>query len=313
MISVLLPVYNGEKYLREAIDSVLNQTFREFELIILNDGSTDNTEIIIKSYTDERIRYYKLEHQGLPTILNFGLREAKYNVIARMDADDICDLSRLEKQLKFLQNNPSIDLVGANVILFQEQTNQKAKINLPEYNEHIKEQLPRKCCIAHPTIMFRKQIVTSIGGYNVKSLVEDWELYLRLIDKISFYNLQDYLLFLRKHNNNLSYNKKFSIAQEELIKSHYLMKCNSFLKTKEIAKANFDIGYFYYLRDDEKFKQYFEKAWKIDKINFRYLYFLVVGKYFRILVLFARKSRLMNLLLPLKKLDKNNLLFRSNF
>ena len=311
MISVLLPVFNGEKYLKEAVDSVLNQTFKDYELLILDDGSTDSTKKIIDTYVDDRIVYQKLEHSGLPSTLNYGLRISKYDFIARMDADDICLPSRFEKQLEFLISHPSIDLVGTNIIRFNELMRTEKKVKLPELDKHIKEQLPRKCCIVHPSIMFKKDIILSVGGYDINEIVEDWDLYIKLIDNISFHNLQDYFLKLRVHGNNISSNTKFIIAEEEFAKTLYSkrVKPKNLLK-KDYTKANFDLGYFYYLQDNNKFKELFKKSFCLDKTNFRYFYFYFISHYFRWLVLLLRKLSLTKLLYPLKMLDKNNLFFR---
>lgn len=316
MVSVILPVYNGEKYLREAVDSILNQTFKEFELLILNDGSTDSTEEIIKSYSDERIRYFNLEHRGLPSTLNFGLLKAKYDYVARMDADDICHPKRFEKQMDFLVNNPSVDILGTNILRIYEGKKLKEKIRLPEKNTFIKNQLSSKCCIAHPTIMFKKELILSVGGYNLNEKVEDWELYLRLIKNATFHNLQECLLTLRVHGNNLSNiskNISFKNAEEDLAKKYYLDKIKENISQKNKAKTTFDLGYFYYLRDDERFKEFFLQAILLHRTKFKYIYFFVVGNYLRSIVLLFRKYGLIKLLNPLRKLDRNNILFRSDF
>ena len=112
LITVLMPVYNGEKYLQQAIESILKQTFTDFEFLIINDGSTDNSENIILSYDDSRIRYIKNEENlRLIRTLNKGIELAKGKYIARMDCDDISLPYRFEKQLKEFQNNPHLDMV----------------------------------------------------------------------------------------------------------------------------------------------------------------------------------------------------------
>ena len=114
LISVLMPVYNTkEEFLRTAIESILNQTFSNFEFIIINDGSTNNAEDVILSYKDDRIIYLKQENQGIVAALNNGWDRAKGEYIARMDSDDISFPERFEKQLKFLEENPEYSLVGS--------------------------------------------------------------------------------------------------------------------------------------------------------------------------------------------------------
>ena len=113
-VTVLMPVYNGEMYLREAIDSILHQTFTDFEFLIINDGSTDNSETIILSYDDSRIRYEKNDSNlKLIATLNKGIELAKGKYIVRMDADDISIPDRIEKQVAFLEKNPDVGICGS--------------------------------------------------------------------------------------------------------------------------------------------------------------------------------------------------------
>ncbi|HGF9542707.1 TPA: glycosyltransferase family 2 protein, partial [Acinetobacter baumannii] len=132
LVSVVLPAYNAELYLKEAIDSVLSQTFTDFELIILNDGSIDRTEEIILSYNDSRIVYVKNEKNlGLIGTLNKGINLAKGKYIARMDADDICLPERFKKQVDFLEKNNEIDLIGTNAIKINNNGDRIGVINMP--------------------------------------------------------------------------------------------------------------------------------------------------------------------------------------
>ena len=114
-ISVIIAVYNTkEEYLREAIESILSQRYKDFELLIINDGSTNNVEEVVKSYTDERIRYFYQENKGVAATRNLGLKEARGEYIAIMDSDDISLPERFEKQIKFLEENPEYSVVGSN-------------------------------------------------------------------------------------------------------------------------------------------------------------------------------------------------------
>lgn len=313
MISVILPVYNGGKYLEEAIDSLLNQTFGDFELLILNDGSTDLTEKVIKSYTDNRIKYFHLKHKGLPHTLNFGLEKAKYDYIARMDADDICHPQRFEKQIEFLYAHPKVDLLGTNLVVVNNKKGIEKRVKFPEYDKNIKAQLPSKCCIAHPTIIFRKQAILSVGRYDDYSIAQDWALYLKLLPLYKFHNFQDYLVTLRIHGDNLTSGTKLIDEEYEIAQNYFKRVVKSSISNNDRAKSTFDLGYFYYLRDDIKFKELFKQAVTLHKTNFRYLYFLIFGIYLRPFVLFLRKFGLLQLLYPFRKLDKNNQFFRSEF
>lgn len=114
-LTVLLPFYNSGKYLRHAVRSVLNQTFAEFEFVIIDDGSTDNSEDIILRFKDPRIIYIKKEHTGLADSLNYGLKVAKTDIIVRMDSDDTCDVRKIETQYNFFTQNKNYDIIGTNI------------------------------------------------------------------------------------------------------------------------------------------------------------------------------------------------------
>ena len=204
LVSVVMPVYNGEKYLKEAIDSILNQTFTDFELLLINDASTDNSEEIINSYNDSRIIYIKNEQNlGLIKTLNKGLDLAKGEFIARMDQDDISHSERFEKQLIIFKKNPEIGVCGTWFTLFRENHEDKI-IEHPEYNDSIKIGLLTSCFIGHPTVMMRKKAIENYR-YDVNyQAAEDFELWTRLIRITKFYNIQESLLKYRFHSSNIS-------------------------------------------------------------------------------------------------------------
>ncbi len=204
VISVVMPVYNGEKYLREAIDSILNQTFTDFELLIINDGSSDSTEKIIQSYHDDRIVYIKNEQNlGLIKTLNKGLDLAKGEFIARMDQDDISSHERFTKQIALFEKNPEIGVCGTWFTLFRENHEDRI-IKHPEHNDSIKIGLLTSCFIGHPTVMMRKKAIENYR-YDVNyQAAEDFELWTRLIRITKFYNIQESLLKYRFHSSNIS-------------------------------------------------------------------------------------------------------------
>lgn len=313
MISVLLPVFNGEKFLRQAVDSVLNQSLGDFEFIILDDGSTDSSNDIVNSYKDSRIKHFQLEHRGIPKTLNYGLSLAKYDYVAIMNQDDICFKRRFEKQVQFLWHNPQIDILGTNYIQIDENANIIRKVKLPEADKYIKKLLPYYCSLQHSSTMFKKYSIKLFGGYNTNYLLaSDWELYLNLIEELNYCNLQNYLLMYRVHNNNASGDLEQNYKETyQLIETHFNKEINEGNQTNEnLAKAYFDLGYFYYLQDDIKFKPYFRKAFYCNKTNFRYFYFFAIGAILYPLILFLRKTGAIKLLIPLRKLDKNHLFFR---
>lgn len=179
-----MPVYNGERYLREAIESILNQTFPDFEFLIINDGSTDHSVEIIASYNDPRIKLIHNETNiGLISTLNRGIDLANGEYIARMDCDDVSLPERLEKQVAYLDENLTCAVIATNVIFLDEQGISRgiweddAKTNI---YEEIRSFLPKANCIAHPSIMIREETL-KIYRYNpLQYASEDYDLWLRL-------------------------------------------------------------------------------------------------------------------------------------
>lgn len=206
-ISVLLPVHNSEKFLAPAIDSILNQTWSDLELVILDDGSTDSSWSIIHEYAqkDHRVRPYKKESTGLIHTLNQGLALCKNELIARMDADDISLPDRLERQRNELLKRPTLVLLGSSIVLIDEsgctlKTN-KAKTD----SQNISRRLLTSSCVYHPTAMFRKSAVLKVGGYRSPFKgAEDYDLWLRLREVGEIDNLASPLLHYRVHPNSVT-------------------------------------------------------------------------------------------------------------
>jgi glycosyltransferase involved in cell wall biosynthesis len=163
-ISVLMSCYNAARYIRRSIDSILNQTFKEFEFVIIDDGSTDETAHIISSYKDPRIKFIKLSSNiGLPGALNLGLENCEGKYIARMDADDISLPHRLDIQNDFLDNHSNVIAVGASIINFDKDQNE-VEIGYPPDHVSIALHLVMyERTICHPAVMFRKSIVIQEG------------------------------------------------------------------------------------------------------------------------------------------------------
>ncbi|MBK8586706.1 MAG: glycosyltransferase family 2 protein [Bacteroidetes bacterium] len=159
-----MPVYNTGKYLAAAIASVLGQTFSDFELIILNDGSTDDSETVVKNFTDPRIIYLKNERNlGLIATLNTALSQCKGEFIARMDGDDICHSERLAAQLRFLNAHPEISVCGT--FFYSLEKKSRTKKYLPESSYEISAEMFFRCPVAHPSVMIRSAVVKK---YNLR-------------------------------------------------------------------------------------------------------------------------------------------------
>lgn len=207
MVSVILPAYNAEKYIAEAIDSILGQTYSNFELIILNDCSKDRTEEIILSYDDPRIVYLKNEENlGVAATLNRGLAVAKGEYVARMDADDISLPERFEKQVTYLDGNKDIAVLGTNVESFNALGTISAGWSAQDPLQ-TKVDMLFACGMAHPSVMMRTDVIRALGGYDVEfNGLEDYELWCRVLENHQITTLPDVLLRYRIHGSQVTQN-----------------------------------------------------------------------------------------------------------
>ena len=168
-ISVLLPVYNGELYIYDAVKSILNQTYKDFELIIINDGSTDNSLNILESFDDKRMIIVNQDNQGLANSLNNGLKIAQGKYIARMDADDIALPNRFEEQIAYLTIHPEVKLLGSAIDLI-DKDGKKIMTDVPYTGNVFLKKFLKKVGnpFKHPTVIFDRELVLKLGGYNEK-------------------------------------------------------------------------------------------------------------------------------------------------
>ncbi|MFT5295396.1 MAG: glycosyltransferase involved in cell wall biosynthesis [Colwellia sp.] len=206
-ISVIMSVYNGEQFLREAIDSILNQTFNDFEFIITDDYSQDNTFAILEEYSksDSRIIIVKNEqNQGLTKSLNHMIDLAQGEFIARMDADDISSLSRLEKQVEVLDGPLNIDFIFSNTVLIDDVSDVICNSWRPKSTREIIRLLSLVNYIPHPTVMVKSDIFKA-NKYSPNFVTgQDKELWLRLVNKkIQFYYIDEVLLKYRINFNSV--------------------------------------------------------------------------------------------------------------
>lgn len=218
LVSVVMPVYNGERYLREAIDSILNQTYTNFEFIIINDGSTDKSEQIVLSYTDSRIRYLVNEKNlGICTALNKGLDASQGKYIARMDCDDISMPDRFQKQVHFLEKNTEVGIVGSDIIVFGDELDDQY-FDFVHDKDGCKAGLIFNTCFAHPTVMFRRSILVENNlYYNVDySGLEDFELWWRMSQYTELINIKEPLLRYRKHKEQITNNVTKKVSEKEI-------------------------------------------------------------------------------------------------
>ncbi len=205
-ISVVMPNYNGAKYLAEAIASVLAQTYGDFELLVLDDGSTDGSVAIARGFDDPRVKVHALEHAGLAATLNRGIALAQGALIARMDSDDIARPNRFALQVAYLDAHPEVALVGGQVrLLFADGRVAEAE-TVPCNSAQLAPTLLDSCCIYHPTVMVRTEVLRAVGGYRSSfSRAEDYDLWLRLVDVAPLANLPEVVLDFRRHGESVSH------------------------------------------------------------------------------------------------------------
>jgi len=200
LVSVLMPVYNAEKHLREAVDSILNQSYRNVEFVIVNDGSTDGSEDIIRSYTDPRIRLLlNAENKGLIYSLNYGISACQGAYIARMDADDVCMQKRIAEQVAFMEQHPAIGVCGCDYTQFSDEGEQAFRA-LSEHDE-ILSQMIFNSSVVHPSLMLRRAVLQDFDpvfnpGYHHS---EDYELWSKLILHTRFSAVHQLLFRYRIH------------------------------------------------------------------------------------------------------------------
>jgi glycosyltransferase involved in cell wall biosynthesis len=204
LVSVLLPVYNGQLYLADAIDSILHQTYNHFEFLIINDGSTDNTDAIISSYTDPRIRYIKNEENiKLIATLNKGLVLATGKYIVRMDADDIALPERIAEQVAFMEDHPNVGVCGSGLLQIRPDGD-IVHIYYPETDNQIRLRMLQDSPFAHPAVIIRKEVIGN-ATFNPQYLhIEDYAFWFTLSLTTKMYNLRQHLLKYRLHSAQIS-------------------------------------------------------------------------------------------------------------
>ncbi len=193
-VTVLMPAYNAEATIDDAIRSILGQCFREFEFLVVDDGSTDNTVARVRAYTDSRIRVVPCKHRGLTETLNEGLRHARGEWIARMDADDIALPNRLERQLQAaIQHQADVVCSWYAVII-----SSRVRYLMPvkETHEELLERMRLHNDIVHSGVLIRRETLLRVGGYH-EEVFEDYDLWLRMRACAHFYTVQEVLTLVR--------------------------------------------------------------------------------------------------------------------
>jgi glycosyltransferase involved in cell wall biosynthesis len=228
IITVLLPAYNAEKYIAEAVDSVLDQTFTNFELLIINDGSTDATKEIIESFSDARIRLINQTNQGIAAALNMGLLNVKTELVARFDADDICIPGRLKTQYDFLLENPGYIIVGSDAHYIDMDGEYVFSHSMPAHsNQEIQELTVSKCPFIHSSVLFYKEPILKAGAYETHAYAfQDHLLWSKVIKEGKAANIAKPLLKVRLNPESISIDEKWRTRRYHEIKSGSIRRGN---------------------------------------------------------------------------------------
>lgn len=248
IVSVVMPVLNGEKYLREAIESICSQTFTDWELIIINDGSTDNTPSILREYAikDTRIRVIThMQKMGLAPSINDGIRASYGKYIARFDSDDISLPHRFETQYNFLEMHPEIFLVGSGYAVFNEQ-GPRIKVFHPSSSLLLAWSFLSNTRFGHPTVMFRKLVIDLVGMYPITG-AEDFAFFSRVVQQFRCVNLPIALIKYREHATNYSVTARSEVNTS--VKETYYKNFLHYVGNLQ----NADVFYQYHAQDTLRF------------------------------------------------------------
>ena len=220
LVSVVMSVYDGERYLAESIESILNQTFGDFEFILINDGSTDRTSSILHRYemADHRVRVYYQENRGLIASLNRGCGLARGKYIARMDADDVSLRERLTRQVHYMEAHPMVGVLGTWVEYIDENGTRRGDWRMPTMPALIGWSLFFGTCLAHPSVVMRRDVVERLGFYRPEALhVEDYDLWVRASVVTRIANIPEILLQRRAWAGNIG-SRHSQIQEENVVK-----------------------------------------------------------------------------------------------
>ena len=245
-VSILLPLFNDELFIRKAISSILSNTYQEYEIIVINDGSTDSSLEIINSIKDNRIKVFNKSNSGLIETLNYGLKKCKNEIIMRMDGDDEIDKEKISIQLSSFSNSKSI-LLGTGGSIIDNMSKCKRLVNVPEDNISILKKMRKmQPSIIHASIMFYKDAILKSGSYDEKfSVAEDYELFYRLSRLGELSNINIPLYKIRKNQENVSVTKSRTQLLNTMIARKlyfnpktFKVETKNYLKTKtEIEKS----------------------------------------------------------------------------
>jgi len=269
-VSVIMTVYNEQEHIKKSVTSVLNQTYEDFELVIVNDGSNDRTrEILENEFNDRRMKIFNQENKGRVKALNQALKLSMGKYIAILDADDYCLPERLEKQVEFLDRNPDVGAVGTAYYRYDEIRREKWIRKYPTENEKIKKEMSKYMPLAHSSVMIRRYCLNKIGNYDEEfDTLQDMELLIRIAKKFKLANLDEPLII-----RNIRSDSFFHRSFKQSYRNRLLVRLN----LKAIKELSLPIKYYFfplgrmvYFRLPNNFKRIVRKFFSsIDEENIR--------------------------------------------
>ncbi|WDF53814.1 glycosyltransferase family 2 protein [Mucilaginibacter sp. KACC 22063] len=295
LITVLMPAYNAGSFMAEAISSILEQTFTDFELLIVNDGSTDDTEAIIKSFTDPRIVLINQSNGGVAAALNTGLKNARAAYIARFDADDICNPHRLAIQYHFMESHPEYGVIGSCTDYIDKQGNYVFTHEPAAFEDaEIRKVILKECLFIHSSVFYRKALVTDLGGYDENAhTFEDHLLWLKVIKHCKVCNLQENLITVRLSPESVTiderwHHPRFTEIKQKALKQGQITADEAkelleVLKAEREQQINLEAYYgllakkfLWNNHDPEKARENLQKLMALNRFSLQcYLLFLV--------------------------------------
>jgi len=278
LVSIIMPAYNAQDYIKQSIQSVVKQTYNNWELLIINDGSTDNTVSIVESFKDTRIVLFSQENSGVSRARNYGISKAKGDYIAFLDSDDLWKNNKLNVQVSYMKKHPDIVLSYTDYDSFKLQNEIiKNKQLYPFQIENQHDRLLVFNYIATLTVMLKKEIFQKVDGFDISLFgPEDWDLWIRIakIGKIAFINQK--LALYREHESGISKNRKRQLEQEYKVLRRYALQSTN-KKLQKYALWFYYLKYINYLFSQKNYLKslflYMKLFWlmPLKKENYTYL------------------------------------------
>lgn len=239
--SIIIPAYNAIKYLPETLESVLNQTFTNFEVLIINDGSSDSIVEWAADIIDPRVKLISQTNQGVSAARNTGIKKSKGEYIAFLDADDLWEATKLEKQLQFLKNNPSLGLIHTAMMLIDGEGKSLGRTFISNVEGDALKALLEQNTIVTSSVIVRRNCLETVGSFdNSLRSSEDWELWVRIASRYPFALIKEPLVFYRQHPHNTT--KNWQMLEQDLHSIEQVFRSVpqklSYLKNHTYAHAN---------------------------------------------------------------------------